>query len=152
MASSGPSTGCRTFGKDSLNIQGWIQNSGSDHASWRGQLGDTCRQQYQVMTPLTLSMTLLHYYQYSLKKEMVPEVLLCSLKGIVACYVLLVQLFCHGLQLSLRDEFDVTRCMFSAGNITEKLRVASFNCSGETVVDLYAGKKIHLVYICVYCP
>ncbi|XP_014067857.2 tRNA wybutosine-synthesizing protein 2 homolog [Salmo salar] len=29
--------------------------------------------------------------------------------------------------------------MFSAGNITEKLRVASFNCSGETVVDLYAG-------------
>ena len=42
--------------------------------------------------------------------------------------------------------------MFSAGNITEKLRVASFNCSGETVVDLYAGKKIHLVYICVYYP
>ncbi|KAK6298374.1 hypothetical protein J4Q44_G00314290 [Coregonus suidteri] len=38
-----------------------------------------------------------------------------------------------------RYEFDVTRCMFSAGNITEKLRVASFNCSGETVVDLYAG-------------
>ncbi|CDQ72619.1 unnamed protein product [Oncorhynchus mykiss] len=29
--------------------------------------------------------------------------------------------------------------MFSAVNITEKLRVASFNCSGETVVDLYAG-------------
>ncbi|KAL0974108.1 hypothetical protein UPYG_G00215460 [Umbra pygmaea] len=39
----------------------------------------------------------------------------------------------------IRYEFDVTRCMFSAGNITEKLRVASFNCSGETVVDLYAG-------------
>ncbi|XP_043983826.1 tRNA wybutosine-synthesizing protein 2 homolog [Gambusia affinis] len=36
-------------------------------------------------------------------------------------------------------EFDVTRCMFSAGNITEKLRVAGFDCSGETVVDLYAG-------------
>ncbi|XP_041109946.1 tRNA wybutosine-synthesizing protein 2 homolog isoform X2 [Polyodon spathula] len=29
--------------------------------------------------------------------------------------------------------------MFSSGNITEKLRIASFNCSGETVVDLYAG-------------
>ncbi|XP_034545996.1 tRNA wybutosine-synthesizing protein 2 homolog isoform X2 [Notolabrus celidotus] len=36
-------------------------------------------------------------------------------------------------------EFDVTKCMFSAGNITEKLRVAGFDCSGETVVDLYAG-------------
>ncbi len=31
--------------------------------------------------------------------------------------------------------------MFSSGNITEKLRVASFDCSGETVVDLYAGKS-----------
>ncbi|MED6267958.1 hypothetical protein CHARACLAT_017407, partial [Characodon lateralis] len=35
-------------------------------------------------------------------------------------------------------EFDVTKCMFSAGNITEKLRVAGFDCRGETVVDLYA--------------
>ncbi|KAM6923427.1 tRNA wybutosine-synthesizing protein 2 homolog [Xenentodon cancila] len=36
-------------------------------------------------------------------------------------------------------EFDVTKCMFSAGNITEKLRVAGMDCRGETVVDLYAG-------------
>ncbi|XP_061582334.1 tRNA wybutosine-synthesizing protein 2 homolog [Cololabis saira] len=36
-------------------------------------------------------------------------------------------------------EFDVTKCMFSAGNITEKLRVAGLDCRGETVVDLYAG-------------
>ncbi|XP_061899983.1 tRNA wybutosine-synthesizing protein 2 homolog isoform X2 [Entelurus aequoreus] len=36
-------------------------------------------------------------------------------------------------------EFDVTKCMFSAGNISEKLRVAGFDCRGETVVDLYAG-------------
>ncbi|KAM9356564.1 tRNA wybutosine-synthesizing protein 2 homolog [Symphorus nematophorus] len=36
-------------------------------------------------------------------------------------------------------EFDVTKCMFSVGNITEKLRVAGFDCRGETVVDLYAG-------------
>ncbi|XP_074660678.1 tRNA wybutosine-synthesizing protein 2 homolog [Tubulanus polymorphus] len=35
--------------------------------------------------------------------------------------------------------YDVTKCMFSSGNITEKLRVSSFPCSGETVVDLYAG-------------
>ncbi|KAG7465062.1 hypothetical protein MATL_G00172190 [Megalops atlanticus] len=39
----------------------------------------------------------------------------------------------------IRYEFDVTKCMFSCGNITEKLRIASFDCSGETVVDLYAG-------------
>lgn len=35
--------------------------------------------------------------------------------------------------------FDVTQCMFSSGNITEKLRLARFDCRGETVVDLYAG-------------
>ncbi len=35
--------------------------------------------------------------------------------------------------------FDVTKCMFSSGNISEKIRVAGLNCSGETVVDLYAG-------------
>jgi len=29
--------------------------------------------------------------------------------------------------------------MFSAGNISEKLRVASFDCRREVVVDLYAG-------------
>ncbi|KAM7417378.1 hypothetical protein PAMA_017167 [Pampus argenteus] len=39
----------------------------------------------------------------------------------------------------IRYEFDVTKCMFSAGNITEKLRVAGFDCRGETVVDLFAG-------------
>ena len=35
--------------------------------------------------------------------------------------------------------FDITRSMFSIGNISEKLRVAKFNCLGETVVDLFAG-------------
>ncbi|XP_004073142.1 tRNA wybutosine-synthesizing protein 2 homolog [Oryzias latipes] len=39
----------------------------------------------------------------------------------------------------IRYDFDVTKCMFSAGNITEKLRVAALDCTGETVVDLYAG-------------
>lgn len=43
--------------------------------------------------------------------------------------------------ICFRYEFDVTKCMFSAGNITEKLRVAGFDCRGETVVDLYAGEK-----------
>ena len=35
--------------------------------------------------------------------------------------------------------FDVTKCIFSSGNISEKIRVANLDCSGETVVDLYAG-------------
>ncbi|NXE51270.1 TYW2 protein, partial [Casuarius casuarius] len=40
----------------------------------------------------------------------------------------------------IRYTFDVTKCMFSPGNITEKLRVASLPCSGEVLVDLYAGR------------
>ncbi|XP_053554946.1 tRNA wybutosine-synthesizing protein 2 homolog [Bombina bombina] len=39
----------------------------------------------------------------------------------------------------IRYTFDVTKCMFSAGNISEKQRVASLCCTGEVVVDLYAG-------------
>lgn len=39
----------------------------------------------------------------------------------------------------IRYEFDVTQCMFSFGNITEKLRVASLACAGQVLVDLYAG-------------
>ncbi|XP_004679659.1 PREDICTED: tRNA wybutosine-synthesizing protein 2 homolog [Condylura cristata] len=39
----------------------------------------------------------------------------------------------------IRYKFDVTQCMFSFGNITEKLRVASLPCAGEVLVDLYAG-------------
>lgn len=39
----------------------------------------------------------------------------------------------------IRYTWDLTRSMFSSGNITEKLRIAAFDCSGETVVDLFAG-------------
>ncbi|XP_036904400.1 tRNA wybutosine-synthesizing protein 2 homolog [Sturnira hondurensis] len=39
----------------------------------------------------------------------------------------------------IRYEFDITQCMFSFGNITEKLRVASLPCAGQVLVDLYAG-------------
>ncbi|XP_071099251.1 tRNA wybutosine-synthesizing protein 2 homolog [Haliotis cracherodii] len=39
----------------------------------------------------------------------------------------------------IRYSYDVTRCMFSIGNITEKLRVGQMARKGETVVDLYAG-------------
>eukprot|EP00912_Choanoflagellata_sp_UC4_P000644 UC4_evm2s399 len=40
----------------------------------------------------------------------------------------------------IKYRYDVTKCMFSAGNITEKLRVASMkDARGQTVVDMYAG-------------
>lgn len=35
--------------------------------------------------------------------------------------------------------FDITKCMFSFGNIREKMRMAELNCSDEIVVDLFAG-------------
>lgn len=34
---------------------------------------------------------------------------------------------------------DVTRCMFSSGNVTERTRMGKLAASGETVVDLFAG-------------
>ena len=34
---------------------------------------------------------------------------------------------------------DVTRCMFSSGNVTEKARMGGLQCRGETIVDLFAG-------------
>lgn len=39
----------------------------------------------------------------------------------------------------LRYSFDVTKCMFSSGNVTEKARMARVAAAGETIVDLYAG-------------
>ncbi|KAL4225371.1 tRNA wybutosine-synthesizing protein 2 [Mactra antiquata] len=39
----------------------------------------------------------------------------------------------------IRYTYDITKCMFSMGNITEKLRVANMCCRDEIVVDLYAG-------------
>lgn len=59
----------------------------------------------------------------------------------------------------IKYTFDVTKCMFSAGNITEKIRVGNFDCRGQTVVDLYAGigyfvlpylvhSKAAMVYAC----
>ena len=59
--------------------------------------------------------------------------------------------------------FDITKCMFSSGNITEKLRVGKFDCQGETVLDLYAGigyfvfpylvhARAELVHACEWNP
>ena len=36
-------------------------------------------------------------------------------------------------------KLDAARLMFSSGNIDEKLRMASLDCRGETVVDMFAG-------------
>lgn len=35
--------------------------------------------------------------------------------------------------------FDATKCMFSWGNLSEKLRMGRLNCEGEVIVDLFAG-------------
>ncbi|VDP12291.1 unnamed protein product [Soboliphyme baturini] len=39
----------------------------------------------------------------------------------------------------IRYRYDVTKCMFSSGNITEKLRISKMNCAGEVVADMFAG-------------
>jgi len=60
-------------------------------------------------------------------------------------------------------EYDVRKCMFSSGNVTEKMRVARFDCEGEVVVDLFAGigyftlpylvhAKAKHVYACEWNP
>ncbi|XP_010655400.1 tRNA wybutosine-synthesizing protein 2/3/4 isoform X2 [Vitis vinifera] len=35
--------------------------------------------------------------------------------------------------------FDATKCMFSWGNLSEKLRMGCLNCRDEVIVDLFAG-------------
>ncbi|KAL3666577.1 hypothetical protein V7S43_008204 [Phytophthora oleae] len=35
--------------------------------------------------------------------------------------------------------WDLTRVMFSSGNVTEKSRMANIGCRGETIVDLFCG-------------
>ncbi|GBN66174.1 tRNA wybutosine-synthesizing protein 2 [Araneus ventricosus] len=63
----------------------------------------------------------------------------------------------------IKYTYDITKCMFSAGNISEKLRIAQLSCEGETVVDLYAGigyftlpflvhSKVSLVHACEWNP
>ncbi|GIY95922.1 tRNA wybutosine-synthesizing protein 2 homolog [Caerostris extrusa] len=63
----------------------------------------------------------------------------------------------------IKYTYDITKCMFSAGNISEKLRIAQLSCKGETIVDLYAGigyftipylvhAKASLVHACEWNP
>jgi len=39
----------------------------------------------------------------------------------------------------IKYRFNITKSMFCRGNITEKLRIAKFDCYDEVVVDLFAG-------------
>lgn len=59
--------------------------------------------------------------------------------------------------------FDATKCMFSWGNLSEKLRMACQDCKGEVIVDLFAGigyftlpflvrANAKLVYACEWNP
>ena len=42
--------------------------------------------------------------------------------------------------------WNIQKSMFSVGNITEKQRIASFNCSEQTIVDLFAGKNYRISF------
>ncbi|KAG5011256.1 hypothetical protein JHK87_019771 [Glycine soja] len=59
--------------------------------------------------------------------------------------------------------FDATKCMFSWGNLSEKIRMARLDCKDEVVVDLFAGigyfvlpflvrAQAKLVYACEWNP
>ncbi|XAR65643.1 tRNA(Phe) [7-((3-amino-3-carboxypropyl)-4-demethyl)wyosine(37)-N(4)]- methyltransferase [Bertholletia excelsa] len=59
--------------------------------------------------------------------------------------------------------FDSTKCMFSWGNLSEKLRMGHLDCSNEVIVDLFAGigyfvlpflvrANAKLVYACEWNP
>ena len=43
------------------------------------------------------------------------------------------------LENGIRYCFDVTKVMFASGNIDERERMKNLDCSGETVVDMFAG-------------
>ena len=43
------------------------------------------------------------------------------------------------LENGIRYGFDVTKVMFASGNTDERMRMRQTDCSGETVVDMFAG-------------
>lgn len=43
------------------------------------------------------------------------------------------------LENGIRYGFDVTKVMFASGNTDERMRMRKLDCSGETVVDMFAG-------------
>lgn len=47
-------------------------------------------------------------------------------------------------------KFDAERLMFSSGNIEERMRMATVECDGETVVDMFAGIGYFTLPMAVY--
>ena len=43
------------------------------------------------------------------------------------------------LDKGVKFTFDVTKVMFSSGNVTERHRIAEMNFTGQTIVDCYTG-------------
>ncbi|MBR1452312.1 MAG: class I SAM-dependent methyltransferase family protein [Candidatus Methanomethylophilaceae archaeon] len=43
------------------------------------------------------------------------------------------------LENGIRYGFDVTKVMFASGNTDERMRMRKLDCTGETVVDMFAG-------------
>ncbi len=43
------------------------------------------------------------------------------------------------LENGIRYGFDVTKVMYASGNTDERMRMRNLDCSGETVVDMFAG-------------
>jgi tRNA wybutosine-synthesizing protein 3 len=50
----------------------------------------------------------------------------------------------------LSYSFDMTKSMFSSGNVSEKARIARMDCRGEMVVDLYAGIGYYTLPLAVH--
>lgn len=46
---------------------------------------------------------------------------------------------------------DATKCMFSWGNLSEKLRMARLDCKDEVIVDLFAGIGYYVLPFLVRC-
>ncbi|CAG2167576.1 unnamed protein product [Oppiella nova] len=62
----------------------------------------------------------------------------------------------HDLWVTHKDNgiiysLDASKCMFSFGNIHEKLRVSRLDCTDETVVDLFAGIGYFSLVFAVHC-
>ncbi|CAH9106433.1 unnamed protein product [Cuscuta epithymum] len=69
----------------------------------------------------------------------------------------------HHRENGILYSFDATKCMFSWGNLCEKLRMAHLDCTDEVIVDLFAGigyfvlpflvrANAKLVYACEWNP
>lgn len=54
------------------------------------------------------------------------------------------------LENGIRFRLDVSKVMFSSGNVEERMRMAEQRCDGETVVDMFAGIGYFSIPLAVY--